>query len=236
METANVTFDQESVGRYPELKPGDYVMLAITDTGTGMSAEVKARAFEPFFTTKSVGQGTGLGLATCYGIIKQSGGHISVYSEPDRGTTFKIYLPQVNRPAEARPQPRESAGLPRGTEMILLVEDDPALREMAAEVLRRLGYVVLAADNGVNALSLVEQRGEESIDLLFTDVVMPQLSGKELSDRILASHPKTKTLFTSAYTENAVVHQGMLNPGVALLQKPFTPSTLALKVREVLDQ
>jgi CheY-like chemotaxis protein len=236
LETANVTFDQESVGRYPELKPGDYVMLAITDTGTGMSAEVKARVFEPFFTTKSVGQGTGLGLATCYGIIKQRGGHISVDSEPDRGTTFKIYLPQVNRPAEARPQPRDSAGLPGGTEMILLVEDDPALREMAAEVLRRLGYVVLAADNGVNALSLVEQRGEESIDLLFTDVVMPQLSGKELSDRILASHPKTKTRFTSAYTENAVVHQGMLNPGVALLQKPFTPSTLALKVREVLDQ
>jgi len=116
LETANVTFDQESVGRYPELKPGDYVMLAITDTGTGMSAEVKARVFEPFFTTKSVGQGTGLGLATCYGIIKQSGGLISVYSEPDRGTTFKICLPQVNRPAEARPQPRESAGLPRGTE------------------------------------------------------------------------------------------------------------------------
>jgi PAS domain S-box-containing protein len=236
LETANVTFNHERADRDPEMKPGDYVMLAITDTGTGMSTEVKARVFEPFFSTKDVGQGTGLGLATCYGIIKQSGGHISVYSEPGRGTTFKIYLPQVQSETPVRPQLREPPGLPRGTETILLVEDDPVLCEMAAEFLRRLGYVVLAAANGMSALRLVEQRGKESIDLLFADVVMPQLNGKELSERVGALHPETRILFTSAYAENAIVHQEVLSPSVAILQKPFTPSALAHKVREVLDQ
>jgi len=236
LETANVTFNHERADRDPEMKPGDYVMLAITDTGTGMSTEVKARVFEPFFSTKDVGQGTGLGLATCYGIIKQSGGHISVYSEPGRGTTFKIYLPQVQSETPVRPQLREPPGLPRGTETILLVEDDPALCEMAAEFLRRLGYVVLAAANGMSALRLVEQRGKESIDLLFADVVMPQLNGTELSGRVGALHPETRILFTSAYAENAIVHQEVLSPSVAILQKPFTPSALAHKVREVLDQ
>ena len=236
LETANVSFDQERVGRDPELKPGDYVMLAITDTGTGMSAEVKARAFEPFFTTKGVGQGTGLGLSTCYGIIKQSGGHISVYSEPGRGTTFKIYLPQVELQTKIPIQRLDSPDLPRGTETILLVEDDPALREMAATLLRRLGYTVLAAANGIEALSLKQQRDSGYVDLLFTDVVMPHMSGKELADRVQALYPYTRILFTSAYTGNAIVHQGVLNPGAALLQKPFTPSALAHKLREVLDQ
>jgi CheY-like chemotaxis protein len=236
LETANVSFDQERVGRDPELKPGDYVMLAITDTGTGMSAEVKARAFEPFFTTKGVGQGTGLGLSTCYGIIKQSGGHISVYSEPGQGTTFKIYLPQVEPQAKIPLQRLDSPDLPRGTETILLVEDDPALREMAATLLRRLGYTVLAAANGIEALSLKQQRDSGYVDLLFTDVVMPHMSGKELADRVQALYPYTRILFTSAYTGNAIVHQGVLNPGAALLQKPFTPSALAHKLREVLDQ
>ena len=236
LETSNVSFDQESVGRYPELKPGDYVMLAITDTGTGMSEEVKTRVFEPFFTTKGVGQGTGLGLSTCYGIIKQSGGHISVYSEPGRGTTFKIYLPQVELQKKIPIQRLDSPDLPRGTETILLAEDDPALREMAATLLRRLGYTVLTAANGVEALSLNHQRDTGHIDLLFTDVVMPHMSGKELADRVRALYPHTQILFTSAYTENAIVHQGVLDQGVALLQKPFTPSALALKVREVLDQ
>jgi two-component system cell cycle sensor histidine kinase/response regulator CckA len=235
LETANVSFDRESVGSYPELKPGDYVMLAITDTGAGMSAEVKARAFEPFFSTKSVGQGTGLGLSTCYGIVKQSGGHISVYSEPGRGTTFKIYLPQVELQTKIPVQHLSSPDLPRGTETILLVEDDPALREMAATLLRRLGYTVLAAANGVEALSLKHERTTGHVDLLFTDVVMPHMSGKELADRVRALYPYTRILFTSAYTENAIVHQGVLDKGVALLQKPFTPSALANKVREVLD-
>jgi two-component system, cell cycle sensor histidine kinase and response regulator CckA len=236
LETANISFDQESVGHYPELKSGDYVMLALTDTGMGMSPEVKARVFEPFFSTKAVGQGTGLGLSTCYGIIKQSGGHISVYSELARGATFKIYLPQVEQQAKIPTHPLASPGLPRGTETILLVEDDPALREMAATLLRRLGYTVLAAANGIEALSLKQQRDIGHVDLLFTDVVMPHMSGKELSERVQAIFPHTKVLFTSAYTENAIIHQGVLNKGLALLQKPFTPSALAHKLREVLDQ
>ncbi|HTA29654.1 MAG TPA: ATP-binding protein, partial [Candidatus Cybelea sp.] len=236
IETANVTLDQEYAGSVPELKAGEYVMLAITDTGGGMSAEVKARAFEPFFSTKAVGEGTGLGLSTCYGIIKQSGGHISVYSEPARGATFKVYLPQVEEPAKIPVQRLDSPGLPRGTETVLLAEDDPALREMAATLLRRLGYTVLVAANGIEALSLKQQRDIGHIDLLFTDVVMPHMSGKELSERMRALYPHTRILFTSAYSENAIVHQGVLNPGVALLQKPFTPSALAHKLREVLDE
>jgi two-component system cell cycle sensor histidine kinase/response regulator CckA len=236
LETANVSFDPESVGRYPELKPGDYVMLAISDTGPGMSEEIKAHVFEPFFSTKDVGQGTGLGLSTCYGIVKQSGGHISVYSEPGRGTTFKIFLPQLELPPEIFVQRHNAPDLPHGTETILLVEDDPALREMAATLLRRLGYTVLAAANGIEALGLKQQRGIGHVDLLFTDVVMPHMNGKELADRVRALNPRTKILFTSAYTENAIVHQGVLDKGVALLQKPFTPSALANKLREVLDQ
>ena len=236
LETANVSLDAESVGRYSELKPGDYVMLAFTDTGMGMSDAVKARVFEPFFSTKGVGEGTGLGLSTCYGIIKQSGGHISVYSELGRGTTFKIYLPQVAAPAAISIPRLDAPDLPRGRETILLVEDNPALREMAATLLRRLGYTVFAAGNGVEALSLRHERGTGHMDLLFTDVVMPHMSGKELADQVRVLYPLTKILFTSAYTENSVVLQGLLKEGVALLQKPFTPTAMAHKVREVLDQ
>jgi PAS domain S-box-containing protein len=236
IETANVSFDEESVDRYLELKPGDYVMLAITDTGGGIPEDVQARLFEPFFTTKAVGQGTGLGLSTCYGIIKQSGGHISVYSEVGRGATFKIYLPQVEQQAKAPAERLASPGLSRGTETILLVEDDNALREMAGTLLRRLGYTVWVAANGVEALSLKQQRNVGHIDLLFTDVVMPHMSGKELADRVRSLYTHTRILFTSAYTENATIHQGVLDKGVALLQKPYTPSALARKVREVLEQ
>jgi PAS domain S-box-containing protein len=235
LETANVTFGPDDLGRHPELKPGGYVMLAISDTGRGMSEGVKARAFEPFFTTKDVGQGTGLGLSTCYGIVKQSGGHINVYSEPGRGTTFKIYLPQLASLPPVPLERLESPELPRGTETILLVEDDPALREMAATLLRRLGYTVLAAANGVEALSLKQQNDTGHVDLLLTDVVMPHMSGRELADRVRALFPQTRILFTSAYTENAIADQGGLDKGVALLQKPFTPSALARKVREMLD-
>ena len=236
LETANASIDQESVGRYPDLKAGEYVTLAITDTGIGMGTEVKARVFEPFFSTKNVGQGAGLGLSTCYGIVKQSGGHITVYSEPARGATFRIYLPQVGRETTNAVQRLDSPELPRGTETILLVEDDPSLREMAATLLRRLGYIVWPAANGIEALGLKQQRGIGHIDLLFTDVVMPHMSGKELSDRVHASSPYTRTLFASAYAENAIVHHGVLDEGVALLQKPFTPAALARKLREVLDQ
>jgi CheY-like chemotaxis protein len=235
LETANVTLDQEYASRIPELKPGAYVMLAITDTGRGMSEKVKAHAFEPFFTTKDVGQGTGLGLSTCYGIIKQSGGHITVYSEPGRGTTFKIYLPRVEPQAKVAVERLDAPEMPRGTETILLVEDDPDLREMAATLLRRLGYTVLAAAKGIEALSLNQPDGNGHVDLLFTDVVMPHMSGKELADRMWALYPHTRILFTSAYTENAIVHQGVLDPGVAFLSKPYTPGNLARKLRESLD-
>jgi len=236
LETSDVILDEAYVLPIMGLKPGGYVMLTITDTGIGMTPEVKARAFEPFFSTKGVGQGTGLGLATCYGIIKQSEGHISVYSEPARGTTFRIYLPQVEQSTKTARLPAPAPNLPQGTETILLAEDDPSLLEMAANLLRRLGYTVLTAIDGVEALTLKNQRNIGHIDLLLTDVVMPHMSGRELSDRIRAIYPHTKILFTSAYTESAITHQGILKEGVALLQKPFTPSALANKVREVLNQ
>ena len=237
IETSNVTLDEEYVRPLSGLKPGGYVKLALTDTGVGMSEKVKARVFEPFFSTKDVGQGTGLGMATCYGIIKQSDGHINIYSEPARGTSVTIYLPHVERRTRSSTLPRlKSHDLPRGKETILLAEDDPSLLEMSATLLRRLGYTVLTAANGIEALNLKNQRDIGHIDLLFTDVVMPHMSGKELSDRIRAIYPHTKILFTSAYTENAIIHQGVLNAGFALLQKPFTPSALAHTIREILDR
>ena len=177
-----------------------------------------------------------MGLATCHGIIKQSGGHIDVYSEPGRGTIFKIYLPQAEPLTKVSTPLLAAAGLPCGTETILLVEDDPALRAMASTLLARLGYTVLTAGNGLEALALAQHPGTGFIALLFTDVVMPHLSGQELSDRFRTCFPEIKILFTSAFAEGAIAHQGILNKGVALLPKPFTPSALALKVREVLDQ
>lgn len=235
LETASVSIADNNLGAYSELKPGNYVMLAVSDTGVGMSDETKAHVFEPFFSTKGIGGGTGLGLSTCYGIIKQSGGHMNVYSEPSRGTTFKIYLPRVETPAQAPVEQVDLPALPRGTETILLVEDDPALRDMGATLLRRLGYTVLAAVNGIEALSLCHKRKGRCIDLLFSDVVMPHMSGRELADRMRVLYPQTRILFTSAYTENAIVNQGVLDKGVELLQKPFTPSALANKVRQILD-
>jgi len=235
LETSNATLDEDFVRPYPGLKAGDYVVLSMTDTGTGMSDEVKARAFEPFFSTKGAGQGTGLGLATCYGIVKQSEGHINLYSEVARGSTLKIYLPQVEPLIKISAARLKTPDLPQGKETILLAEDDASLLKMTSTLLRRLGYTVLTAANGVEAMNLGNQRDIGHIDLLLTDVVMPHMSGKELSDRIRAIYPHTKILFTSAFTENAIVHQGILNEGVMLLQKPFTPSGLASKVREILD-
>ncbi len=234
-ETENVTLGEESAARAPDLKPGEYVMLAITDTGMGMTAELKARVFEPFFTTKGVGKGTGLGLATCYGILKQSGGHITVCSEPGLGTTFKIYLPQVEKETHAAPPPARN-DLPRGKESIFLVEEDPALRKMAAILLARLGYNVSTAANGVEALSLAHSQDGRHIDLLFMDVVVSAISGEELAERMRAAYPRTLLLLTSANTEHAAAGQGVSNEGVAFIQKPFTPSTLALRVRDVLDK
>ncbi|MEI2723403.1 MAG: PAS domain S-box protein [Verrucomicrobiota bacterium] len=231
LATANVALDRAGGESIPELPPGDYVMLAITDTGTGMSPEVRGRVFEPFFTTKGVGQGSGLGLSTSYGIIQQSGGHITVESTPGRGSTFKIYLPRVDSLTPIHRTRPDAPEMPPGTETILLVETDPALREMAAALLGRLGYTVLAAANGLDALKLQPQRGQRPVDVLFTEVVLPHLSGPELADRVRAQSPSTRILFTSAYSANTVVH-----PGACLLPKPFTPSALARKLREVLDQ
>ncbi len=216
--------------------PGDYVLLSVTDTGTGMTDEVKAHIFEPFFTTKPHGQGTGLGLATCYGIVKQSGGHITVDSEYGKGTTFKIFLPRIDAAADRQPARPESLHLPTGTETILVTEDEPAVREFTVGMLRDLGYNVLEAADGLEARRVAEQCNGHGIDLLFTDVVMPQMGGKQLADWMTEARPKTKILFTSGYMADAIVRHGVLEDRIAFLGKPFTPTSLAYKVREVLEK
>jgi signal transduction histidine kinase len=232
--TANTTLDQNHLKNFPDMGAGDYVMLAIADTGTGMSEEVKAHLFEPFFTTKPSGKGTGLGLATCFGIVKQNTGHINVHSELGRGTTFKIYFPQVQsalEPPRAHITPTEAAG---GNETVLLVEDEPVVRELAVATLREKGYTVVEAVNGEEGLRLARQH-DGKIDLVLTDVVMPVMGGKEMADALRTSHPDTKVLFTSGYTEDAMGHHGVLRPGIVFLQKPYLTAVLARKVREVLD-
>ncbi len=235
IETKNVLLDHDYAHRHISASPGTYVLLAISDTGTGMDEETQGQIFEPFFTTKAPGYGTGLGLATCYGIVKQHGGNIWPYSEPGHGSTFKIYLPQFEAPAEARPQPIDAGGLPRGTETILLAEDEPSVRMLAARVLRSLGYTVIEATNGDEALKLAQSADGPVIKFLLTDVVMPQMSGQILAERIKEHHPDIKVLFISGYTDNAIVHHGELDRHVIFLQKPFSPSALARKVRAVLD-
>jgi two-component system, cell cycle sensor histidine kinase and response regulator CckA len=236
LETANVTLDHESVGRFPELKVGDYVMLAVSDTGTGMSDEVKSHVFEPFFTTKGVGQGAGLGLSTCYGIIKQSGGLISLHSERGRGTRFEIHLPQTEPNATISVERLDSPNLPGGSETILLVEYATALREMSAALLRRLGYTVFSTASGIEALRLQQQGNLGRIDLLFSLFVMPQMSGLELAEHVHAFYPHTRVLFTFGYAEDALIQQCPPNHGWAFLQKPFTPTALAQKVRDVIER
>jgi nitrogen-specific signal transduction histidine kinase len=237
IQTANVSVNAGSLGSFPEPKAGDYVMLAIVDTGVGMRDEVKARVFEPFFSTKGVGKGTGLGLATCHGIIKQSGGHVAVESQPGRGTTFRIYLPQVEQGADLKISvpAKTRVEMPRGKETILMVENDPSLREMASALLGRLGYTVHAAADGTAAMTLLRRSEVEHVDMLFTDVAMPQMSGRELASLVRALHPDARILFTSAYRENGMGYQSVPDEGTLLLQKPFTPSVLAHKVRELLD-
>jgi CheY-like chemotaxis protein len=210
-------------------------MLAVTDTGIGMDAETRSQIFEPFFTTKERGKGTGLGLSVVYGIVKQSGGSVWVYSEPGRGTTFKVYLPRVDEPVEGLELESAVQPVAGGTETVLVAEDDPAVREIVADVLTRKGYRVLRAPDGQTALEMARAAAGE-IHLLVTDIVMPGMTGRQLAEAFAIARPGVRVLYMSGYTDDAVVRQGVLAEGLPFLQKPFTPNALALKVREVLDR
>jgi len=235
IETANVDLDEQYASDHVTVKPGPYVMLAISDTGCGMDRQTQAQIFEPFFTTKALGQGTGLGLSTVYGIVKQSGGSIWVYSEVGKGTTFKIYLPRVDEEVRELQRTAPPAEFPRGTETILVAEDDETVRTLTIAVLKTLGYQILEAANGDIAL-LICRNVEREIHLLLSDVVMPEMSGRELVQRLAGMRPHMRVLYMSGYTANAIVQHEVLDGSVNFLQKPFTPSALAQKVREVLDK
>jgi len=234
IETDDVFLDEAYEQSHLEVKPGPYVMLAVSDNGMGMDAETQSHIFEPFFTTKTMGQGTGLGLATVYGIVRQSGGYIWVYSEPGQGTTFKIYLPRVEEPLESsEPKPSVVIDL-KGREIVLLVEDDHALREVISRGLKKFGYKILEAANGGEALLICEKQ-KGPIDLLLTDVVLPQMSGRELAERLRSFRADMKVLYMSGYTENAIVNNGILKENVGFLQKPFKVNVLVQKIREIMD-
>jgi len=234
IETANIELDEAYALQHRVVQPGRYVVLTMTDSGCGMDAETQAHIFEPFFTTKEVGKGTGLGLATVYGVVKQSGGYIWVYSEPGKGTTFKIYMPRVDELGEAEQRSETPAKMEHGSETILLVEDDAALRKLTCRSLEDSGYAVLTAESPTEAARISEEY-EGLIHLMVTDVVMPGMDGRELADRLTPLRPEMKVLYVSGYTDDAIVYHGMLEPGLAFLQKPFSPKALARKVREVLD-
>ncbi|MDQ3224254.1 MAG: response regulator, partial [Gemmatimonadota bacterium] len=220
---------------YPEVRPGRYARLAVTDTGCGMTDAVKARIFEPFFTTKEIGQGTGLGLSTVYGIVKQSGGFVWVYSEPGEGSVFKIYLPaaEPGQPSQLTPDRVEAPE--GGSETILVVEDEDMVRDLACRGLKDHGYTVIEARNGAQALGYIRQH-PGTVDLVISDVVMPEMGGRELGQNLAQSEPALPILFMSGYTGDDVVHRGLLDPGAPFQQKPFTPAGLATKVRAMLDQ
>ncbi len=235
LETANVRLDDDYKSQHNYVVPGDYVRLTVSDTGLGMSAEVRARIFEPFFTTKEAGKGTGLGLSTVYGIVKQSGGYIEVYSEPGRGTSFKIHFPRVAHSEDESGRKTHSPADTHGSETILLVEDNEQLRELAVRILTSRGYRVLPAAN-FEEVDAICKREKGKIDLLLTDVVMPRISGTEIAHFVAQRRPAIRILYMSGYTADTTVHHGVLEHGVAFLQKPFTPAALNAKVREVLDQ
>jgi PAS domain S-box-containing protein len=236
IETANVVLDQEYARTHVTVIPGEYALLGISDTGIGMDNAVQQHLFEPFFTTKAPGKGTGLGLATCYGIVKQHGGYIWAYSEVGHGTSIKIYLPRTDDAVTRTYQSTDVPVWPKGAEIILLVEDEASVRELVTRILRAQGYTVLEATNGVEALELAAAHSPGEIQLLLTDVVMPQMGGNALRDQLRAHLPGLKVLFISGYTDNALVHHGQLDVGVELLAKPFTPAALVGKVRQILDK
>jgi len=233
IETANAELDKEYVKLHPYIEPGSYIMLAVTDSGTGMTREVQQRIFEPFFTTKEPGKGTGLGLAMAYGVVKQSGGSIEVYSEPGMGTSFKIYLPRAEDPAIGAVPNLPKVQTPRGTATILLVEDEAALRALAFEILRERGYQVLESGSSAEALKIAASH-PAIIHLLLTDVIMPGMGGRLLAEQLVATRPEMKVLYMSGYTDDAVMRHGILHEQVNFLRKPFSTTALAQKVWDVL--
>jgi PAS domain S-box-containing protein len=234
IETHNAHLDEQYSRRHADVRPGQYVQVAITDTGSGMSEDVVARAFDPFFTTKQVGQGTGLGLSQVYGFVKQSGGHVKIYSEVGQGTTVRIYLPRLLRGSDAEQEPTAEAPGSEAHETILVVEDDRDVRSYIVDTLREFDYRVLEAADAEAALGLLE-RGERKIDLLLTDVVLPGKSGRQLADQVIKSRPDMKVLYMTGYSRNAIVHQGRLDLGVALIQKPIRAPLLTARIRDLLD-
>jgi signal transduction histidine kinase/ActR/RegA family two-component response regulator len=224
VETENRELDAEYADTHEGVTPGRYVVVSVSDTGQGMSREVQAKIFDPFFTTKERGKGTGLGLAMVFGIIKQLGGHIFVYSEPGRGTTFKIFLP-VSQAAVEKPSELSLPPLPQGNETILVVDDEPSLKTLVTAILRPLGYTMLEAGSGAEAMEISDAFSER-IDILLTDVIMPGMNGKELAEAITARRPETRVIYMSGYTDNAIAHHGVLDPGVVLIEKPITADKL----------
>jgi CheY-like chemotaxis protein len=233
IETANVELDEHYAKVHLAVKPGPYVGLTVTDTGTGMTPQVQARLFEPFFTTKEPGKGTGLGMATVYGIVMRSGGSVGVYSEVGKGTAFKVYFPRVEAAEIAVDSPAPLARPHAGTQTVLIVEDEKGLRELAKRLLQRHGYTVLVAGDANEALRLFEEN--PSIDVLLTDVVMPGASGPELTRQLTEQRPALRVIYMSGYTEEAIVQHGVIKPGIAFLNKPFTSEALGQKIREVLE-
>jgi two-component system, cell cycle sensor histidine kinase and response regulator CckA len=236
ISTSNATLDENYAQAHPGARPGDYVLLCVSDTGTGMTDEVKAHLFEAFFTTKPKGKGTGLGLATCQTIVQQSGGHIGLDSELGQGTCFKVYWPQVDLPLTVGDAPVKAGALPRGMETLLVVEDEPSVRHLACEVLEAQGYRVLLAANGQEGLRVARELKGQPIGLVVTDVIMPVMGGKAMAEWLRTSYPHLRILFTSGYTDDAVTDWGTLKTGAGFLPKPYSPANLVCKVREMLDK
>ena len=233
-ETSSIFLDADYCRSHPEMTPGPYVVFSVSDTGHGMTPEVREKVFDPFFTTKKRGEGTGLGLATVYGIVKQLKGQIFAYSEPGTGTTFKIYFPEFKEVVEPLDQ-KESPAILGGSETILVVDDEPAIVVLVEDTLQSLGYEVLVAPSGEAALEVAKSCGKK-INMLLTDVIMPGMNGRELAEKLMANDPEIKVLFMSGYTDNIITHQGVLKPGIMFVNKPLAPDQLARKIREVLDR